>query len=117
MDKPNYIKDIELREGTLSENYISFPEGVDNYLKERKMIVVYSQSTSDFETGKIFFSNKIYKTQQGFYLYLSIKEDGFVDVTIYYKESQSNELTMFITQLLKQFKNATINNKRTERKD
>lgn len=117
MDKPNYIKEIESKDGILSENRISFPEGVDNYLKERKMTIVYSESTSNFDTGKIKYSSKIYKTQQGFYLYLSIKEDGNVDVTIYYKESQSNELIMFITQLLKQYKNATTNNKRTERKD
>jgi hypothetical protein len=117
MDKPIYIKDIELKEGILSENHISFPEGFDNFLKEKKMILVHSKSTSNFDTGKLLYTNKIYKTQQGFYIYLSINEDGSVDTTIYYKEIQSTELTMFITQLLKQYKNATTNNNRTERKD
>ena len=93
------------------------PEGFDEYLKDKKMSLVYSDSTSDFETNKISFKSKIYKTQQGFYLYLLFGDDGKTDMTIYYKQSQLSELTIFITQLFKQFKNATTNNKRTERKD
>jgi hypothetical protein len=93
------------------------PEGFDEYLKDKKMVLVYSEANSDFETGKILFKTKIYKTQQGFYLYLLFGDDGKTDMTIYYKQSQLSELTIFITQLFKQFKNATTNNKRTERKD
>jgi hypothetical protein len=93
------------------------PEGFDEYLKDKKMVLVYSEANSDFETGKILFKTKIYKTQQGFYLYLLFGDDGKTDMTIYYKHSQLSELTIFITQLFKQFKNATTNNKRTERKD
>ena len=113
MDKPNYIKECEMKEGVLSENHISFPEGFDNFLKEKKMVTICSESDTNFETGKISYKKKIYKTQQGFYIYLSIKENGDVDTILYYKENQSTELTLFITQLLKQYKNATINNKRT----
>ena len=93
------------------------PEGFDEYLKDKKMVLVYSEANSDFETGKTLFKTKIYKTQQGFYLYLLFGDDGKTDMTIYYKHSQLSELTIFITQLFKQFKNATTNNKRTERKD
>ena len=117
METPYYIKDYEQREGVLSRNKVVMPEGFDDYLKDKKMSVVYSESNSDFETGKISFKTKIYKTQQGFYLYLLFGDDGKTDMTIYYQQSQLNELTIFITQLLKQFKNATTNNKRTERKD
>jgi hypothetical protein len=99
METPYYIKDYEQREGVLSRNKVVMPEGFDEYLKDKKMSVVYSESNSDFDTGKISFKTKIYKTQQGFYLYLL-----FGDMTIYYKQSQLNELTIFITQLLKQFK-------------
>lgn len=104
METPYYIKDYEQREGVLSRNKIVMPEGFDDYLKDKKMSVVYSESNSDFETGKILFKTKIYKTQQGFYLYLLFGDDGKTDMTIYYKQSQLNELTIFITQLLKQFK-------------
>ena len=96
---------------------IVMPEGFDEYLKDKKMVLVYSEANSDFETGKTLFKTKIYKTQQGFYLYLLFGDDGKTDMTIYYKHSQLSELTIFITQLFKQFKNATTNNKRTERKD
>lgn len=117
METPYYIKDYEQREGVLSRNKVVMPKGFDDYLKDKKMSVVYSESNSDFETGNISFKTKIYKTQQGFYLYLLFGDDGKTDMTIYYKQSQLNELTIFITQLLKQFKNATTNDKRTERKD
>ncbi len=117
MDTPHYIKDYEEKEGILSRNKVTMPEGFDEYLKDKKMSLVYSDATSDFETNKISFKSKIYKTQQGFYLYLLFGDDGKTDMTIYYKQSQLSELTIFITQLFKQFKNATTNNKRTERKD
>ena len=104
METPYYIKDYEQREGVLSRNKVIMPEGFEEYLKDKKMSVVYSESNSDFDTGKISFKTKIYKTQQGFYLYLLFGDDGKTDMTIYYKQSQLNELTIFITQLLKQFK-------------
>ena len=49
----------------------------------------------------------MYKTVQGFFIYLSIKGDGTPVITIYYKQEQLNEMTLFVGQLLKQFKNAT----------
>ena len=104
MDTPHYIKDYEQREGILSRNTILMPEGFDDFLKDKKLLIVYSESISDFNTGKISFKTKIYKTQQGFYLYLLFGDDGKTDMTIYYKQSQLSELTIFITQLLKQFK-------------
>jgi hypothetical protein len=104
METPNYIKDYEQREGILSRNNMTMPEGFDDYLKDKKMVLVYSESTSDFDNGKISFQSKIYRTQQGFYLYLLFGDDGKTELTIYFKQSQLNELTIFTTQLLKQFK-------------
>lgn len=108
MELPHYIIKLEEKEGTLSRNKIVMPEGLDDFLKDKKMLIVYSESNSDFETGKITFTKKIYKTQQGFFLYLICGEDGKTEMTIFYKQPQLNELTIFITQLLKQFKNYTI---------
>lgn len=116
MEKPNYIKECELTDGILSINRITMPEGFDDYIKSRKMELVYCESSTDFETGKTMFSSKIYKTKQGFYLYLLFR-DTRTDITIYYKQKQQDELTIIIGQLIKQFKNETNNNKRTERKD
>jgi hypothetical protein len=104
METPYYIKDYEQREGILSRNTVVMPEGFDDFIKDKKLSIVYSESISNFDTGKISFKSKIYKTQQGFYLYLLFGDDGKTDMTIYYKQSQLSELTIFITQLLKQFK-------------
>jgi hypothetical protein len=104
METPELIKDYEQREGILSRNNTIVPKGFDDYLKDKKMTLMYSESTSDFESGKTTFKSKIYKTLQGFYIYLLFGDDGNVDVTIYYKQTQSNELTVFITQLFKQLK-------------
>lgn len=117
MEIPEFIKDYMKNDGILSRVDIIMPKGFDEYLKDKKMTTIYSDSTSDFESGKITLNSKIYKTQQGFYLYLFFGMSDNVSATIYYKESQSSELTIFIKQLIKQFKNATTNSERTERKN
>jgi hypothetical protein len=91
MEKPNYIKECELKDEVLSINSITMPEGFDDYLKDKKMELVYSESSTDFETSKTMFSLKIYKTKQGFYLYLLFR-DTKTDITIYYKQTQQDEL-------------------------
>ena len=50
METPYYIKDYEQREGILSRNSVVMPEGFDDYLKDKKMVLVYSEASSDFET-------------------------------------------------------------------
>ena len=104
METPEYIK----KEGIFSKIYIYMPEGFDVFLKDRKIKTVYSESTSDSNTGVIKYNCKIYQTQQEFFIYLSFRDDETIDMTIYYKEPQLSELTIFIKQLLKQFKNYTI---------
>lgn len=103
MEKPNYIKQCEIEDGTLSINTITMPNNFDDYLKDKKMELTYVESNTNFETGKTIFTTKIYKTKQGFYLYLLL-EDSKIDVTVYYKQTQLNELTLFMRQLIKEFK-------------
>jgi hypothetical protein len=103
METPYYIENYEQKEGVLSRSKVVMPKDFDNYLKDKKMELVYSESSTDFETGKTIFSSKIYKTKQEFYLYLLFR-DTKTDITIYYKQKQQDELTIFIGQLIKQFK-------------
>jgi hypothetical protein len=111
MKKPRYIKDIEKNDGVLSlSNLYSLPKEFDDFIK-KKVTIFYSNSDIDIESGKFIFKEKLYKTIQGFYLYLSFRGDE-IDADIYYKQEQHNELIIFITQLLKQFKNATTNSGR-----
>ena len=114
METPEYI--IKLNQD-LSTTVVSLPKGFDDYLKDRKVTLIHTESNITFEDIKFIYKTKLYKTQQGFYLYLLFNKEDVEDMIIYYKQEQLNELTVFITQLIKQFKNATTNDKRTERKD
>ena len=114
METPEYI--IKLNQD-LSTTVVSLPKGFDDYLKDRKVTLIHTESNISFEDIKFIYKTKLYKTQQGFYLYLLFNKEDVEDMIIYYKQEQLNELTVFITQLIKQFKNATTNDKRTERKD
>jgi hypothetical protein len=103
MKKPKYIKDIEKNGEVLSLSKLyGLPKEFDNFIN-KKIIILYSKSHIDTDSGKFIFKEKLYKTQQPFYLYLSFIGDK-IDTDIYYKQEQHNELIIFITQLLKQFK-------------
>jgi len=111
MKKPKYIKDIEKNGEVLSLSKLySLPKEFDNFIN-KKIIILYSKSDIDTDSGKFIFKEKLYRTQQSFYLYLSFIGEK-IDTDIYYKQEQHNELIIFITQLLKQFKNATTNSGR-----
>jgi hypothetical protein len=103
MKKPKYIKDIEKNGEVLSLSKLySLPKEFDDFIS-KKVTVLHSKSDIDTDSGKFIFKEKLYKTPQLFYLYLSFIGDN-IDVDIYYKQEQHNELIIFITQLLKQFK-------------
>lgn len=115
MNKPDYILHLESKHGEkfFSSMVLDVPKNFDKFIKDRKFTLRYSESSFDAESD-IQYKNKIYQTQQGFFLYLSLETDTSV---LYYSEDQINEVTFFIRQLFKQFKNATNNNKRTEREN
>ena len=58
----------------------------------------------------ITFIKKIYKSKQGFYLYL-LMNNSETNFVIYYKQDQHSELTIFLQQLLKQYNNDKATNK------
>jgi hypothetical protein len=111
MDTPKYISNLEKNGEIYSVmNVISVPKEIEGYLNKMKTTIVYSISKIDYIDTTIKYNEKIYKTAQGFYIYLSLREVGtHAGLTIYYKQEQQNEMSLFVGQLLKQFKNATIN--------
>lgn len=111
MDTPKYISNLEKNGEIYSVmNVISVPKEIEGYLNKMKTTIVYSVSKIDYIDTTIKYNQKIYKTAQGFYIYLSLREVGtHVGLTIYYKQEQQNEISLFVGQLLKQSKNATIN--------
>jgi hypothetical protein len=98
---PKYIESIE--EEIFSHITIEFQKkGIDEFLSDKTFTVVWSEGDANEQTGKIKFRKKIYKTKQGFYLYLLLNDEE-TSMVVYYRQHQINELTIFISQLLKQF--------------
>jgi hypothetical protein len=110
MEKIEYIKKLEEGGDIYSIiNILSVPKEIEQYLNKIKSTVVYSVGDLKYPDIKINYTKKIYKTAQGFYIYLSLQGYGTPVITIYYKQEQLSEMTLFVGQLLKQFKNATVN--------
>jgi hypothetical protein len=108
--KPEYIEKLE--DGKLfSTVEINVPDEFQKFLDGRSLTTVYTDSWIDYETAKFNTRSKIYSTKQPFYLYLFKSDLDGKTLVIYYKEEQINELKLFISQLLKTFKNGTTNNK------
>jgi hypothetical protein len=110
IETPKYIERIESKGETLSTIEVVLGQGIQKFLDDRNFVVVWSKGFTKVDEPKITLKEKIYKTKQGFFLYLFLDKE-FPTLTIYYKQEQINELTIFLTQLLKQFKNGTTINK------
>jgi len=115
MEKPEYIQNLELKDGIFSVMICPELKGEFlKYLNEKKLTRVYEKSSIN-ESGLIKFEEVIFKSQQKFFLFIKIRDilhsDTISNLTIYYKVEQYNELYLFISQLLKQYKNATTNNR------
>ena len=115
MEKPEYIQNLELKDGIFSVMLCPELKGEFlKYLNEKKLTRVYEKSSMN-ESNMVKFEEVIFKSQQNFFLFIEIRvipqSDTISKLTIYYKTEQYNELYLFISQLLKQYKNATTNNR------
>lgn len=101
MKKSNYIERIEIDEGN-NFSIMNLPLGNIEFEKfiDSKFELVHSISDIG-QNLKITFKEKLYRTKQEFYLYLIITEDD-IQVRVYYKQKQLDELRLIIGQLLKQ---------------
>jgi hypothetical protein len=98
-----YILKLQKEVGIFSTATLSLPISIDDFIGKRKVTIVHSHSMIG-DDGKKVYQEKIYKTTQGFYIYLVREDELMFNLTIYYKQEQSNEFDLFIGQLLKQFK-------------
>ena len=115
MEKPEYIQNLESKDGIFS--VMACPELKGEFLKylnEKKLTRVYEKSSMN-KSNMVKFEEVIFKSQQNFFLFIEIRvipqSDTISKLTIYYKTEQYNELYLFLSQLLKQYKNATTNNR------
>lgn len=103
--KPKYIRTLEKgKEMMSSVEFDIMEDSIDKFISDKSFILVWSKGTTDSQHGKIHLNKKIFKTKQGFYLYLSTTEQN-TSIVVYYNQDQQNELIIFISQLLKQYKN------------
>ena len=116
MKKPYYIQNLESKDNLFS--VMVCPEFKGDFLKflnEKKLTRVYEKSSMN-ESGLVKFDEVIFKSQQNFYLFVENRvipqSDTISNLTIYYNVEQYTELYMFLSQLLKQYKNATTDIRR-----
>jgi hypothetical protein len=115
MNTSKYILKLEDKGETFSTMTLLLPIEFNEFIGGKKVTIIHSHSTMD-KDGKRIYKEKLYKTTQGFYIYLFREHEyltgqqQMIEVTIHYKQEQSNEFDLFISQVLKQFKNATNNN-------
>jgi hypothetical protein len=111
MNKPEYIQNLESKDGIFSVMVCPELKGEFlKYLNGKKLSRVYEKGLMN-ESNLVKFEEVIFKSQQNFYLFVEIRvipqTDTISNLTIYYKTEQYNELYLFSSQLLKQYKNAT----------
>ena len=111
MNKPEYIQNLESKDGIFSVMVCHELKGEFlKYLNGKKLLRVYEKGLIN-ESNLVKFEEVIFKSQQNFYLFVEIRvipqTDTISNLTIYYETEQYNELYLFLSQLLKQYKNAT----------
>ncbi len=114
--KPDYIQYLEIQGGVFSVmKFHQFDKSVIKYLDEKSMTRVYEIGKVP-KNGKALWEEVIYQTKQNFYIHvfdLDLEHESYY-INIYYKAEQRNELLLFTTQMLKPFKDATINDTGTK---
>jgi hypothetical protein len=96
MDKHYYIKHIEKATAPLSKVSIDDIQLTDEKLDITKYETLFM--TSGYSGGKFMWKDIILKTKQGFYLFIRRHSlhKTIIDVDIYYRQEQHNELLIFI---------------------
>lgn len=101
MDKHYYIKHIEETTEPLSKLSIEETGLYDDKLNTSKYECLFMDSEYVGESlggGKLIWKEIILKTKQGFYLFVRrhTLHKNIIDVDIYYRQEQHNELLFFI---------------------
>lgn len=96
MEKHYYIKHIEKTTEPLSKLSIEDTTLMDDKLDIKKYESIFMNSA--YSGGKVSWKEIILKTKQGFYLFIRRHSlhKNIIDVDIYYRQEQHNELLVFI---------------------
>ena len=99
MDKPEYIQIIENKSGEFL-SVVNLGEISGNSINETNYELLYINSK--YVNDKVYWTEKVLKTKHGFYLYLN--RSNSINIDIYHRPEQLNELIIFIKQFIKQNK-------------
>lgn len=103
MIKPDYILSLEKEFGIFSIMELEIPDPKFREFIGNKLKIVYSRTNIN-DNLLVKWDEIIYKTTQSFYLHLLCKNENWL-IGIYYKAEQFEELKIFVSQLLKNYKN------------
>jgi hypothetical protein len=104
MVKPDYIFSLEKEYGIFSIMEFEIPDPKFKEFIGNKLKIVYARTNINNDNMQIEWNEIIYKTTHPFYLYLLRKDENWL-IGIYYKVEQFEELKIFVSQLLKNYKN------------
>jgi hypothetical protein len=101
MSKHDYIKKVE-GDGFLSVLNVGKISSPEKKFDEKNYTLMYVDS--QFKDNQLLFTEKIVKTKHGFFIHLHKlgPHEETVDMKVYYKPEQTNELIIYIKQFLKQ---------------
>jgi hypothetical protein len=99
MDKPEYIQKFEEKSGEFL-SVVNLGEISGNSINETNYELLYINSK--YVDDKVYWTEKVLKTKHGFYLYLN--RSNSINIDIYHRPEQLNELIIFIKQFIKQNK-------------
>jgi len=109
MNKPEYISKLESEGEFFSQLNFNPLKKVYDFWKTKKVNKVFQISEAT-ENG-LKAKDVIYKSAQGFFIFISNTQEDDWMMTIYYRIEQENELKLFTKNLIKQIYDATTNNR------
>lgn len=115
--KAEYIIQLERENGVFSLlDFHRYSDNLIKYLEEKNLKVVFQKGVVS-NKGKAKWEEVIFETAQKFYFQvntINVNGEDEYGLTIYYKPEQFKELIFLTTQLLKPFKDGTVNNTTTQ---
>lgn len=115
--KAEYIIQLERENGVFSLlDFHRYSDNLIKYLEEKNLKVVFQKGVVS-NKGKAKWEEVIFETAQKFYFQvntINVNGEDEYGLTIYFKPEQFKELIFLTTQLLKPFKDGTVNNTTTQ---
>lgn len=102
----NFYENIEKEFGVLSSvNLVSTDKYFYNQIKNYNFEIVYEEKKYDLEKSSYVNLREILETKQNFFIDIVCHNENIFNISIYYRPKQFNELSLLLSQIIKQYKN------------